>query len=146
MSSREDATKVADDLLKKYGMKWAVLVAMRVDMVRKGIALPDEVDDAIESAGIKIRSGCFSTCEVGCSLSKLEAQLMSSGYSLGEDYFRQWFQLLGRAMNGEIDPRDIDEIPALQPVAQDCKFLGCRCSEGKESVVEAQELIPPSSC
>ena len=55
-------------------------------------------------------------------------------------------QVTAKAMNGEIDPRDIEEVPALQPVAQDCKFLGCRCSEGKESVVKAQELIPPSSC
>jgi len=117
------------DMLKKYGTQWAVLAAMRLDMASRGIRIGSGVDEQLKMARVQILSGCFSSCEVGCSLSKLEGQLISNGYSLGGEYLRPWSELLAQAMRGEIDPSRVAEIPALKPVEMDCKFLACRCAD-----------------
>ncbi len=127
MEGIQDARGVSLDMLKKYGTKWAVLAAMRLDMASRGVRIGSDVDEQLKLARVQILSGCFSPCEVGCSLSKVEGQLISSGFSLGGDYLRPWFELLAQAMRGEIDPTRIVEIPALKPVAMDCGFLACRC-------------------
>ena len=125
----ENDREVSFDLLKKYGMKWAVLAAWVIDLGKRGIRVPSGVNEELKVARMKIMSGCFSPCEVGCSFGKLEGQLVAIGSSLGEDYLRPWFDLLGQAMEGRIDPRRVSEIPALEPIANDCKWLACRCGE-----------------
>lgn len=124
-----DQRKVSFEWLKKFGTKWAVLAALVVDLGKRGVKIPREMNEQLKLARMQIMSGCFSPCEVGCLLGKLEGQLVSIGASLGEDYLRPWFDLLGQAMEGRIDPQRISEIPALQPVINDCTFLGCRCGE-----------------
>jgi hypothetical protein len=121
--------EVSVDLLKKFGMKWAVLAALVSDLGKRGVRVPVDVNEELKLARMKIMSGCFSPCEVGCALGKLEGQLVSIGAALGEDYLRPWFDLLGQAMEGRIDPGRISDIPALQPIANDCKWLACRCGE-----------------
>lgn len=122
-----EARKVSFELLKKFGTKWAVLTALGLDLARRGVRVPSDLTDELKLARMKIMSGCFSPCEVGCSLGKIEGQLVAVGSSLGPDYLRPWFDLLAQAMEGRIDPGRIAEIPALQPVANDCKFLPCQC-------------------
>ena len=129
MEATQEGRGVSLDMLKKYGTQWAVLAAMRLDMASRGIRIGSEVDEQLKMARVQILSGCFSSCEVGCSLSKLEGQLISSGYSLGGEYLRPWSELLAQAMRGEIDPSRVAEIPALKPVEMDCKFLACRCAD-----------------
>jgi len=128
MDEEQEERRVALDTLKKYGVRWAVLAAMRVDMAKQGIEVPQEVDEALRDSHVKLASGCFSPCEVGMSLSKVEGLLVSRAYLLGEERFREWFNLLGQSMQGQIDPSKISEIPILKPVEMDCKFLGCSCS------------------
>ena len=138
MENIQDTRSVSMDMLKKYGTQWAVLAAMRLDMASRGIRIGSELDEQLKMARVQILSGCFSPCEVGCSLSKLEAQFISSvGSFLGEGYFRPWSDLLAQAMRGEIDPSRVAEIPALKPVEMDCKFLACRCAELPGSRVPA---------
>lgn len=133
MEGTQEARAVSLDMLKKFGTKWAVLAAMRLDMASRGIRIGSEADEQLKLARVQILSGCFSPCDVGCSLSKLESHLISSigssGSSLGEEYLRPWSDLLAQAMRGEIDPQRISEIPALRPVEMDCKFLACRCAD-----------------
>ena len=129
MEGIQEARGVSFDMLKKFGTKWAVLAAMRLDMASRGIKLGSETDEVLKLARVQVLSGCFSPCEVGCSLSKVEGQLISTGSSLGEEYLRPWSELLAQAMQGEIDPSRVAEIPALKPVEMDCKFLACRCAE-----------------
>ena len=130
MEGIQDASGVNLDMLKKYGTKWAVLAAMRLDMGSRGIRIGSEVDEQLKLARVQILSGCFSPCEVACSLSKLEGHFISSiGSSLDEEYLRPWSDLLAKAMRGEIDPSRVAEIPALKPVVMDCKFLACRCAD-----------------
>ena len=121
--------EVSFDLLKKYGMKWAVLAAWVIDLGRRGVRVPSAVNEELKVARMKIMSGCFSPCEIACAFGQLEGQLIALGASLGEDYLRPWSDLLGQAMEGRIDPRRISEIPALEPIANDCKWLACRCGE-----------------
>ena len=120
---------VSFDLLKKYGMKWAVVAALVIDLGRRGIRVPSDVNEELKVARMKIMSGCFSPCEIACAFGKLEGQLIALGASLGEDYLRPWSDLLGQAMEGRIDPGRVSEIPALEPIANDCKWLACRCGE-----------------
>lgn len=127
MESTQEAREISLEMLKKFGTRWAVLAAMRLDMASRGIRIGSETDEQLKLARVQILSGCFSPCEVGCSLSKVEGQLISSGFSLGGEHLRPWFELLAQAMRGEIDPTRIAEIPALKPVAMDCEFLACRC-------------------
>lgn len=129
MEATQEGRGVSLDMLKKYGTQWAVLAAMRLDMASRGIRIGSGVDEQLKMARVQILSGCFSSCEVGCSLSKLEGQLISNGYSLGGEYLRPWSELLAQAMRGEIDPSRVAEIPALKPVEMDCKFLACRCAD-----------------
>jgi hypothetical protein len=127
MESTQEARDISLEMLKKFGTRWAVLAAMRLNMASRGIRIGSETDEQLKLARVQILSGCFSPCEVGCSLSKVEGQLISTGFSLGGEYLRPWFELLTQAMRGEIDPTRIAEIPALKPVAMDCELLACRC-------------------
>lgn len=138
MESTQEGREISLEMLKKFGTRWAVLAAMRLDMGSRGITIGGETDEQLKLARVQILSGCFSPCEVGCSLSKLEGQLISSvGSSLGEEYFRPWSDLLAQAMRGEIDPSRTAEIPALKPVEMDCKFLACRCADVAANKVPA---------
>jgi hypothetical protein len=119
--------KTSFELLKKYGMRWAVLTALALALDKQGLPLPAEVNDELRTTRMRILSGCFSPCEVGCALGKVEGHLVAVGAALGEDYLRPWFTLLGQAMQGLLDPSRIADIPALDPVASDCRFLACRC-------------------
>ena len=121
--------EVSFDLLKKYGMKWAVLAAWVIDLGKREVRVPSAVNEQLKVARMKIMSGCFSPCEIACAFGQLEGQLIALGASLGEDYLRPWSDLLGQAMEGRIDPRRVSEIPALEPIANDCKWLACRCGE-----------------
>jgi len=121
--------EVSFDSLKKYGMKWAVLAAWVIDLGKRGVRVPSAVNEELKVARMKIMSGCFSPCEIACAFGQLEGQLIALGASLGEDYLRPWSDLLGQAMEGRIDPRRVSEIPALEPIANDCKWLACRCGE-----------------
>ena len=128
-TAQQDERKVSFDWLKKFGMKWAVLAAWVIDLGRRGVRVPAAVNEELKAARMKIMSGCFSPCDVGCAFGKLEGQLISLGSALGEDYLRPWFGLLGQAMEGRIDPGRISDIPALEPIVNECKWLACRCGE-----------------
>ena len=120
---------VSFELLKRFGMKWAVLAALVTDLGKRGVRLPPDTNEQLKLTRMKIMSGCFSPCDVGCEFGKLEGQLIALGSALGENYLRPWFDLLGQAMEGRIDPSRISDIPALVPIANDCKWLACRCGE-----------------
>jgi hypothetical protein len=137
MEGIQDARGLSLDMLKKFGTRWAVLAAMRLDMASRGITIESEMDEQLKLARVQVLSGCFSPCEVGCSLSKVEGHLISIGSSLGGKYVREWSELLAQAMRGDIDPNRVAEIPALKPVAMDCKFLACRCADLPGSKVSA---------
>ena len=117
----------AFDLLKRYGSRWAILTAMSMDMKKKGIQLHSDIHSSLEVARIEITSGCYSTCEIDCTLNKVEGELISSGSGFGETYIEHWVDLLALAMQGGLDYNTILSIPALKPVHTSCGFLKCSC-------------------
>ena len=125
MSEVQDERTVAYELLKRFGGKWAVLMAMSVDMTKKGIVLSPDVNEKLATARIKIGSGCFSTCEVSCTLADVESRLFSRGNLLEDREFMNWSDLLGEAMQGKLDYERILGTRALAPVKSDCQFLNC---------------------
>lgn len=127
MNDQNTEKKVTYDLLKKYGAKWAVLAAMEADLVTKGVSIPPDAAKGLEMSHVKISSGCFSSCDAHCDLSKIEARLVSIGAGFGDDYMDQWFNLMGEAMAGNLDSRKISDIPLLRPIESRCSFLDCTC-------------------
>jgi hypothetical protein len=121
------AKKVSYELLKKYGAKWAVLAAMEVNLRKKGAAIPPAISKEIEMSHVKISSGCFSTCDAHCDLSKIEGGLVGLGANYGDEYMDEWLELLGKSMAGELDADKIASIPLLKPIESKCGFLDCTC-------------------
>ena len=128
MTDLKDKEEVAVDLLKRLGSKWAVLTAMSATMRKKGIDVPLEASEKLKTTGIEIVSGCFSPCEVNCSLAEAESRIFSKCHLLEDQEFMLWSDLLGEAMQGQLGYHRIVGIPALSPVKNDCKFLACNCS------------------
>jgi len=128
MDDVQDKNAVTFDLLRRFGGKWAVLMAMRSDMSKKGIVLPPEVNEHLQTARTKIATGCFSPCEVSCALAEVESRIFSQCHRLSDEEFMNWSDLLGEAMQGKLDSQRILGIRALEPVKNDCGFLECTCS------------------
>lgn len=124
---REQEARVSYDLLKKYGAKWAVLAAMEVDLSSRGTSIPKDTVKGIEMSHVKISSGCFSSCQADCDLSKIEGSLVSLASQFGDEYVDQWFDLMEKAMSGRLDSEKIANIPVLKPIESKCAFLECAC-------------------
>lgn len=123
----ETRREITYELLKKYGSRWAILAAMSMDISKRGIQLSNDIKAALEITRIEITSGCYSTCEIDCTLNKVEGELVSSGSSFGEAYLDPWLDLLARAMQGPLDYEQLIAIPVLRPVETSCGFLKCSC-------------------
>jgi hypothetical protein len=131
MSDQNDRRGFELEILRRFGAKWAVLTAMTADMANKGINVPTGVIEGLKIARVKIGSGCFSPCEVNCELGKAEGQIFSQCNLLDEKDFQQWCDLLAEAMQGKLDYERIRGIAALEPVKNDCQFLGCACASSR---------------
>ncbi|MFH1160904.1 MAG: DUF2096 family protein [bacterium] len=123
----ETKQEISYELMKKYGSRWAILTAMSMDMTKKGVQLARDIHSILEVTRIEITSGCYSTCEIDCTLNKVEGELVSSGSAFGEVYVDPWIDLLAKAMQGELNYEKITSIPALKPIASACGFLKCGC-------------------
>lgn len=128
MNIKQKSKTESHDLMRKFGSRWAILAAMRIDMNKKGIELSKELNEKFENAKIKIRSGCYSVCDVECVLSGIEASILPQALILGDDYVDGWMKLLERVSNDEINLNELTEIPALEPVRQDCESFRCSCA------------------
>jgi hypothetical protein len=114
-------------VLKQYGLRWAVLAAWRDALNLRRVALPDEIDRLLEKARIKIASGCFSVCEVGCDLSQLEATLTSFDASSHHNWVDFWVDMLGHSMASEAETERILKVPAVKARYNNCGLSVCRC-------------------
>jgi hypothetical protein len=114
-------------VLKQYGLRWAVLAAWRDALQLRRVVLPDEADRLLERARIKIVSGCFSVCDVGCDLSQLEALLTSTDASSHHNWVDFWVDVAGHSMSSEVDTQAILKIPAIKARYNNCGLAVCRC-------------------
>jgi len=113
--------------LKRHGMRWAVLLSLSQDLLNKGVAIPTSVNTELRMSRIMLESGCFSSCDVSCSLDEIERILVPKATAFGKKYLENWLNLLGKAMKMRLTPEEVKNLPFIQPVISDCNFLKCSC-------------------
>jgi hypothetical protein len=113
--------------LEKYGLRWAVLAAWADELEKRRVELDADTRKRLEASRVKISSGCFSSCEVGCDLGAIEGSLVSRGASSLSDSTTFWIELLGRAMEESGEIEQLLRIPAVRFRYSSCGFGPCRC-------------------
>jgi hypothetical protein len=122
-------TKVVQEelVLKQYGLRWAVLAGWRDALNLRKVQLRADIDRLLENARVKIATGCFSACEVGCDLSQLEGILTAADASTDHNWVDFWVDLLANSMNDNAETERILKIPAIKARYNNCGLSVCRC-------------------
>ena len=102
-----DQARVELSVLKKYGLRYAILAAWAHELRDRGITVPPSLSKSFEKVRVKISSGCFSVCDVGCDLGRIEAILFSAATTAGQETVDSWVDMLGECMS---EYANIDEI------------------------------------
>ena len=108
-------------MYSKFGWKWAVLACMAARVLGHGKSLPGDLLRDLRLARTRMESGCHSLCEVAADLRDLEIKLFQVLLHVSEGEVHAMLELVGKAMNGTIQERDIDVSP-LKPVLVDCSI------------------------
>jgi len=116
------------EALRKYGMRWAVLLSLSIDLSQKKVTLPSSVNDELRTSRMMLESGCFSACDICCILDGVEQKLILEAVSLGGEYYKSWLSLLEKAMKGQLTPEEVKGLPLIKPAVTDCEFLRCTCA------------------
>ena len=114
-------------VLKQYGLRWAVLAGWRDALNLRNVRLPPDFDQLLEKARVKIATGCFSVCDVGCVLSQLEGILTSADTSTDHNWVDFWIDLLANSMKDRAETERILKIPAIKARYNNCGLSICRC-------------------
>jgi len=120
-------TEAELSVLRKFALRWAVLAAWDDELGRAGLAPNADAGRKLESSRVKISSGCFSSCEVGCDLAAIESLLVSRDASRPDTRTGFWLDLLGQAMERSEDIERLLAIPAVRFQYAACGFGPCRC-------------------
>jgi hypothetical protein len=123
----DDRAIQEESVLRQFGMRWSVLAAWRDALQLRRVSLPADLTTQLEIARTKVASGCFSVCDVGCDLGRIEAELTSADASTDHNWVDFWVDLLGQAMQegGEIER--LLKVPAVRFRYANCGVKGCRC-------------------
>lgn len=114
-------------MLRRFGLRVAILEAWEEKLRVKGVAIPSAVSGALARARVKVSSGCFTACEVGCELGRIEATLVSLAGALGEDAAEPWLEMLGECMSEKSAIEDIErniQFPAVRTYMNRFQFDG----------------------
>jgi hypothetical protein len=125
--SDDSVTAQEVEVLREYGLRWAVLASWRDALRLRHLEVPREVDHRLELARMKLASGCFSVCDVGCDLNAAEGALTSVDASSQHNWVDFWVGLLGQSMRDEPAVEFILKIPAVRSHYQNCGIKGCNC-------------------
>lgn len=128
MKSIQERFGVEVEVLRRLGMRWAVLTSLS-HILHKEVDLPRSVDRELRLAKNMIESGCFTACDVDCTLNAVESLLISKASSLGEKEFNKWVDLIGKAMSGLLAPQEVMNLPFIKPLIHNCEFLKCTCGK-----------------
>jgi hypothetical protein len=126
-STAEGRVVLEEATLKQYGLRWSVLAAWSDALRLRQVPLPQEMDRLLENARIKLASGCFSVCEVGCDLSQLEGALTSIDASSLHNWVDFWIDMLGHSMSDKAETERILKVPAIRARYNNCGITACRC-------------------
>ncbi len=125
----EERFGVEIGMLKRLGMKWAVLTSLSHVLYQKGM-ISQIAERELQLTHNMIESGCFTVCDVEYMLTDVERELIPMVLSLKTDEPDKWMTLLGKAMKGELKPEEVMELPFIEPLIQNTEFL--QCAAGKE--------------
>lgn len=127
VGQRDAAVEQEVVVLQQYGLRWAVLAAWRDALKLRHVPVARAADGTLEGARIKIASGCFSVCEVGCDLASVEAALTSADGSTDHNWVDFWLDLLAQAMANSADTERLMKVPAVKFHYNNCGSKACRC-------------------
>jgi len=128
-TSESEAAVIQEiDVLRKYGLRWAVLAAWRDALELRHVQLSPDTDRALDKARIKLASGCFSTCDIGCDLSTVEGALTSADASSKHNWVDFWLDILQHSMSEGGETERILKIPAVKTRYESCGIKGCSCA------------------
>jgi hypothetical protein len=125
--ARNGAIEQEVELLQKYGLRWSVLAAWRDALELRHVAVAPETDRALEKARMKLASGCFNVCEVGCDLQTVVGALISADSSTDHHWVDFWIDLLGHSMTDMAVTEQLLKIPAIRFRYANCGIKGCVC-------------------
>jgi RimJ/RimL family protein N-acetyltransferase len=129
----QDDEKVAEvELLEKLALRWAVLAAWEDELARRQAKVSLSCAKRLEETRIKIASGCFGSCHIGCLLSEIESELVSIDGTEADCKVDTWIDLLRKSMT---EPNVVLGFPAVQFRYANCGLIGrCECGVKKHSV------------
>ena len=130
ISARETQDEIVaheTEVLRRFGLRWAVLAAWRDALRLRQVELPPEADRNFDNARLKLASGCFSVCAVGCDLSAVEGMLTSVDSSSQHNWVDFWLDLLAQSMTGGSETERILKIPAVRARFLGSGVRGCAC-------------------
>jgi len=131
MDRREDvmaqATAVEFAQLERLGLRWAVLAAWANQMLSRKVTVPPPVAKQLDEARLKLSSGCFSSCDVTCSLSGVEAALVMADGSTADPQVDYWLGLVGASMAEDIDTAALLGVAAVKIHYSSCFDKKCNC-------------------
>jgi len=116
------------EALRKYGMRWAVLLSLSFDLTKRKVTVPSSVNEELRTSRTMLESGCFSACDICCMLDSVEQKLVLAAVSLDREYIESWLGLLEKAMKGRLTSAEVKGLPLIEPVVTDCEFLRCACN------------------
>lgn len=106
------------EMYSRFGWKWAVMAYMAGRVVGNGKQLPSTIVDDLRMTRARIESGCESLCDIAADLRRLEIELFPVLLNVSEGEVHTMLELLGKAMNGSIQERDIDLSPLRPTLAE----------------------------
>jgi len=99
----KDQVKVEHSVLKKYGLRYSILAAWEDELRVKGVKIVPAIAKPLEAVRVKISSGCFSVCDVGSDLGRIEGVLVSTATTSGRTNVDEWLGFLGECMSESAD-------------------------------------------
>ncbi len=125
--SRQDAMRAEFSVLERFGLRYAVLAAWSEELHAAGAELTAALARHLEAARVKIASGCYSSCDVGCELGAAEGALTATDGDRSPHGVAWWLDLLARAMDAQAGAESLLSIPAVRFHYQGCGFGPCGC-------------------
>jgi len=127
MSATADRLTQEINLLQQYALRYAVLAAWRDELGTRRVPVDPAVGQKLETARVRIASGCVSVCEMGCALGEIEGMLASADASSSKTAVDFWLEMLGRAMIGSTMVEQLLNLPSVKFHYSGCGLTGCAC-------------------
>ena len=126
MPAVTDKNKVELAVLKEFGLRYSVLWTWEAELRNQGVMVPASVSKPLEKARVLISSGCFGVSEVGADLTRIEAILISTAASSGQDPDK-WVETLSECMGPKANIDAVEKkigIPAVKTYFNRFDFSG----------------------